>query len=103
MDDFSVIGDTFDDCLLNISRALYRCEEANLVLNWEKYHFIVKEGIVLRHKVLQRGIKVVKAKIQVIEKLSSPIYVKGVRSFLGKVGFYKNFIKDFSKVEHPQV
>ena len=42
MDDFAVVGDKFDDCLLNLSRALQRCEEANLLLNWENYHFMVK-------------------------------------------------------------
>ncbi|XP_015165093.1 uncharacterized protein [Solanum tuberosum] len=101
MDGFSVVGDTFDDCLLNLSRALQRCNEANLVLNWEKCHFMVKEGIVLGHKVSHKGIEVDKAKILVIEKLPPPIRVKGVRSFLGHAGFYRGFIKDFSKTAHP--
>ncbi|XP_055960233.1 uncharacterized protein LOC126678772 [Mercurialis annua] len=47
MDDFSVFGDSFDKCLVNLERVLKRCEEANLVLNWEKCHFMVEEGIVL--------------------------------------------------------
>ncbi|XP_049382699.1 uncharacterized protein LOC125847034 [Solanum stenotomum] len=101
MDDFSVVGDTFDDCLLNVSRALQRCEAANLVLNWEKCHFMVNRGIVLGHKVSQKGIEVDKPKIEVIEKLPLPIYVKGVRSFLGHTKFYRCFIKDFSKIAHP--
>ena len=37
MDDFSVFGDSFDDCLQHLERVLIRCEETNLVLNWEKY------------------------------------------------------------------
>ncbi|GJZ27733.1 RNA-directed DNA polymerase [Tanacetum coccineum] len=51
MDDFSVFGSSFDHCLRNLEKMLKRCEETNLVLNWEKCHFMVKEGIVLGHKV----------------------------------------------------
>ena len=50
-----MVGDTFDECLLNLSRALQRCEEANLVLNLEKCHFMVREGIVLGHKISEKG------------------------------------------------
>ena len=57
------------------------------MLNWEKCHFMVKEGIVLGHKIFVRGIEVDKEKIDVIEKLPPPVNVKGVRSFLGHVGF----------------
>ena len=56
--------------------ALHRCEEANLVLNWVKCHFMLKEGIFLGHKVLVKGIEVDKAKNEVIEKLPPPICVK---------------------------
>ena len=69
MDDFSVYGSSFDDCLVNLTKVLQRCEETNLVLNWEKCHFMVTEGIVLGHKISGRGIEVDKAKIEVIEKL----------------------------------
>ena len=58
MDDFSVYGKPFDDCLRNLDRVLQRCEETNLLLNWEKCHFMVNEGIVLGHKVSERGTKV---------------------------------------------
>ena len=51
MDDFSVYGTSSDDCLSNLNRVLQRCEETNLVLNWEKCHFMVNEGIVLGHKI----------------------------------------------------
>ena len=71
------------------------------MLNWEKCHFMVQEGIVLGHKISVRGIEVDKEKIDVIEKLPPPMNVKGVRSFLGHVGFYRRFIKDFSKVAKP--
>ncbi|PIN17626.1 DNA-directed DNA polymerase [Handroanthus impetiginosus] len=86
MDDFSVYGNSFDECLNNLSSVLKRCEDTNLVLNWEKCHFMVQEGIVLGHKVSNRGIEVDKAKLETIEKLPPPTSVKGVRNFLGHVG-----------------
>ena len=70
MDDLSVYGSSFDDCLSNLDRVLQRCEQTNLVLNWEKCHFMVNEGIVLGHKISKRVIKVDKAKVDAIEKMS---------------------------------
>jgi hypothetical protein len=72
MDDFSVYGKTFDQCLENLDKVLQRCQEKDLVLNWEKCHFMVREGIVLGHLVSERGIEVDKAKIEVIEQLPPP-------------------------------
>ncbi|KAL4368350.1 hypothetical protein GQ457_05G026190 [Hibiscus cannabinus] len=98
MDDFSVSGETFDSCLRNLARVLKRCEEADLVLNWEKCHFMVNEGTVLGHKISSQCIEVDKAKVEVNENLPSPTNLKGIRSFLGHVGFYRKFIKKFSKI-----
>ena len=95
MDDFSVYGNSFDDCLANLEKVLARYEEVNLFLNWEKGHFMVQQGIVLGHLVSNRGIEVDKAKVDVIEKLPPPVNVKGIRSFLGHAGFYMRFIPYF--------
>nr|GEV34835.1 reverse transcriptase domain-containing protein [Tanacetum cinerariifolium] len=101
MDDFSVFGNSFQTCLSHLEKMLKRCEDTNLRLNWEKSHFMVKEGIVLGHKISKDGIEVDKAKVDVIAKLPHPTTVKGIHSFLGHAGFYRHFIKDFSKIARP--
>nr|GEU90311.1 reverse transcriptase domain-containing protein [Tanacetum cinerariifolium] len=133
MDDFLVFENSFSTCLTNLEKMLKRCEDTKLALNWEKSHFMVKEGIVLGHKISKKGIEVDKAKIEVISKLPTtsddcivlghkiskkgievdkakikvisklphPTTVKGIRSFLEHAGFYRQFIKDFSKISRP--
>ncbi|GKE53875.1 reverse transcriptase domain-containing protein [Tanacetum coccineum] len=98
MDDFSVFGDSFDSCLSNLEKMLKRCEDTNLVLNWEKCHFMYREGIVLGHKISKSGIEVDRAKVDVIAKLPHLTTVKGVRSFLGS----ENLAADhLSRLENP--
>ena len=63
MDEFSLLGNSFDNCLENLRSILVRCEETHFVLNWEKCHFMVHEGIVLGHQIFAREIEVDKAKI----------------------------------------
>ncbi|GJY10996.1 reverse transcriptase domain-containing protein [Tanacetum coccineum] len=79
MDDFSIFGNSFDKCLNNLDKMLKHCKDALLVLNWEKCHFMVKEGIVLGHKVSSAGLEVDKAKIDVISKLPSPTNIKDAK------------------------
>nr|GEU69486.1 hypothetical protein [Tanacetum cinerariifolium] len=79
LSDIQVFGNSFENCLSRLDKMLQRCEDTKLCLNWEKSHFMVKEGIVLGHKISKNGIEVDKAKIDVITKLPHPITVKGER------------------------
>jgi hypothetical protein len=66
MDDFSIYGKTFSECLKNLDRVLSRCAKKDFVLNWEKCHFMVREGIVLEHRVSEQGIEVDRAKVELL-------------------------------------
>ncbi|GKD06256.1 reverse transcriptase domain-containing protein [Tanacetum coccineum] len=82
MDDFSVFGDSFSSCLSHLDKMLKWCKDVNLVLNWEKCHFMVKEGMVLGHKISKSAIDVDIAKVDVIAKLPHPTSVKGPMTHL---------------------
>ena len=101
MDDFTVYGSSFENCLHNLGTVLHRCQDKNLALNWEKCHFMVKEGIVSGHMIYAARLEVDKAKVSIIKNLMPPTTVKGIRSFLRHTGFYRRFIIDFSKVARP--
>jgi hypothetical protein len=91
MDDFSVYGKMFIDCLANLDKVLTRCAEVDLVLNWEKCHFMIKQGIVLGHVISERGIEVDKAKVETVEQLQPLMDLKSLRSFLGHARFYRSY------------
>nr|GEV64437.1 reverse transcriptase domain-containing protein [Tanacetum cinerariifolium] len=93
IDDFSVFGDSFSSCLSYLDKMLKRCEDTNLVLNWEKCHFMVKEGIVLDHKISKSRIKVDRAKVDVIAKLPHPTSFKGNKYILVAVDYLSKWVE----------
>eukprot|EP00253_Pinus_taeda_P010140 PITA_10140 len=98
MDDFTPYGVTFEDALQNLEKVLKLCIEAHLALSTEKCHMMMNQGIVLGHFISFLGIQVDPAKVQVIQTLPIPKTQTDVRSFLGHAGYYRRFIKDFSKI-----
>ena len=78
MDDITIYGGTFEECLVNLETVLNRCIEKDLVLNQKKCHFMVHQGIVLDHIIFEKGIEVDKAKVELIVKLPSPATIKAL-------------------------
>ncbi|GJW57162.1 reverse transcriptase domain-containing protein [Tanacetum coccineum] len=99
MDDFSVFGNSFDKCLNNLDKMIQRCKYAHLVLNWEKCHFMVKEGIVLGHNVFGAGLEVDRAKINVISKLLPPTNIKEINDRKGTENVVANHL---SQIENDE-
>ena len=89
MDDFSIFGSSFKECLQHLTLVLVRCNQKNFVLNWDKCHFMVNQDIVLGHIISHQGIEVDKAKVDLISNLPPLHMVKEVQSFLCHTGFYK--------------
>ena len=101
MDDFLVFRESYDCFFFNLVKVLQWCVETNLILNWENFHFMVKEIIMLGHKVSIQGIEMDRAKIKAFEKWPPLTSMKSIQSFLDHVGFYIIFIKDFSNIPKP--
>ena len=92
LDNFSDFGDDFDNYLAHLTKILEVCFKKRLVLSWEKSNFMVQEGVVLRHLISGKGLEVDKANIEVIQNLPLTSTLRDLRSFLGHVGFHRNFI-----------
>nr|GEW93725.1 reverse transcriptase domain-containing protein [Tanacetum cinerariifolium] len=100
LSDIKGFGNSFKTCLSHLEKMLKRCKDTNLCLNWEKSHFMVKEGIVLGHKISKNEIEADKAKVDVIAKLPHPTTVKGIQSFLGHAGFYRSAVLGQHQEKH---
>jgi hypothetical protein len=98
MDDFTVYGNTYQEALDNLEKILIRCQEMNLCLSHEKCKMLLTEGVVPGHHVSYEGIKFDSTKIEVIVILPPPKTQKEVRIFLGHDGYYRWFIKNFTKI-----
>ncbi|KAK1663715.1 hypothetical protein QYE76_051874, partial [Lolium multiflorum] len=101
MDDFSIYGNSFDNCLRNLDKVLQRCEETNLVLNWEKCHFMVNEGIVLGHKISREVLKLIELKLKQLRRCPILGMLKVFVVFLVMLVFIGGLLKIFSKISKP--
>ena len=97
MDDFTVYGFNFENCLHNLGTVLQRCQDKNLALNWEKCQFMVTEGIVLGHMIYAAGLEVDQAKVSIIKNLKPPTTLKGIRSFFRTCWFLQKIYQRLLK------
>ena len=98
MDDFTPYENSFQQVLTNLDNALEMYKKMNLSLRSEKCNMFMSEGIFLGHHISSKGIELDQAKVNIIKYLPKPPKQKYVRSFLGHVGYYRRFIKYFSKL-----
>lgn len=84
-----------------VARGIKRCVKTNLILNWEKCHFMVTKDIILGHKIFSRDIQFDKEKVEVTNKLPPPSNIKGIKSFISHARFYRRLIKEFYKISKP--
>jgi len=98
MDDFTPYGCDIQEALTNLGKVLHKCIEMNLSLNPEKCEFLMIEGTVLGHSISQQALQVDPNKIAITQRVPPPQKQRDVRSFIGLVGYYQRFIKDFSKL-----
>ena len=97
MDEFIVYGNNFEEALQNLEKKLKRYQEYSLTLSHEKCKMLLTEGIFLGHHIYATWIRVDSSKVGVITQLSIPRSQKDVRSVLGHVDYYRQFIENFIK------
>ena len=101
LDDILVFSRTFDEHIEHLKDVFTRLKKANLCLNRKKCHFVKKEVEYLGHLIGPNGIKPNPEKVRVIQTLEPPINVRGVRSFIGMVSYYRKYIPQFSEIARP--
>ncbi|RVW58248.1 Retrovirus-related Pol polyprotein from transposon 17.6 [Vitis vinifera] len=100
MDDITIYGSTFDECLVNLEAVLNRCIEKDLVLNWEKCHFMVHKGLSLGTSSPSKALKLTKQRLNSLLSCH-PNKCQRSKAIPWPCGFYRRFIKDFSKLARP--
>lgn len=98
MDDFTPYGSNFQEALSSLGKFLDKCIEMNLSLSPKKCEFLMTEGTVLGHAISRQGLQVDANKVSIIQRVPPPQNVRDVQSFLGLAGYYRRFIKYFSKL-----
>lgn len=101
MDDFTPYVNEFEQALQNLEKIIERCVSTRLCLSNEKFHMMMTEGVVLGHYIFVAGIQVDLSNIEVILMVPTPLTQIEVRNFLGYVGYYHQFIEQFSKIVAP--
>lgn len=101
LDDLVVYATSIKDHETKLKRVLNRLREFNLKLQPEKCKFLHREVVYLGHTITEHGIKPDESKIQPILSFPKPTNPKGIKSFLGMIGYYRRFIPNFAEIAKP--
>lgn len=103
LDDILIFSTSLDEHIANIKKIFQTLKDAGLKIQIDKCNFLKKETEFLGHILTPEGVRPNPKKIEVIQKLNLPTTQKQIKSFLGVTGFYRKFIKDYSKIAYPMV